>query len=117
MVASTCPAVTVSPASTFTAVTVPAAEKLSSSVWAAATVPSAETVSLRVPLVTVTSCREVVVADAVESSDERKANHQTPNATTTTIGPATKGFRRRADAGARRNAAKPGMRRIDAQPT
>ena len=44
-VASTWPAVTLSPALTLTAVTVPEAPKLRSSVWAAATVPSAEIVS------------------------------------------------------------------------
>ena len=89
MVASTWPAVTVSPALTLTAVTVPADEKLRSSVWAAATVPSAETALVSAPRVTVTSCLVVVVvADDAESS-ERKATNHTASAVTSTTGTTT----------------------------
>src|SRR4029077_13769736 len=109
IVASTWPAVTCWPAWTFTAVTVPAAAKLRSSVWAAAPVPSADTVFVRLPRVTVTSWCVVVVATAVEPSPEdRKPKHQTPNATTTTMGPAIQGRRRRSHHSARRERALPG---------
>ena len=95
IVASTWPAVTVSPAFTLTAVTVPADSKLKSSVSAAATVPSAETVSLIGPSVTSTTCF-VVVAEAVAGSSDRNANHQTPTmATTIRTGTKTMGWPRR----------------------
>ncbi len=86
MVASTWPAVTASPACTFTAVTVPEDEKLRSSVCAAAIVPSAETVLLMVPRVTVTSCLLVVTVRPVAElpPSERIATHHTPKPTITT---------------------------------
>ena len=93
IVASTCPAVTVSPAVTFTAVTVPDDEKLRSSVWAAATVPSADTVSFMEPLVTSTSwfadVTAAVVGVVVVSS--RMPNHQTATAISAIAGMTTKG--------------------------
>ena len=84
MVATTWPAVTVSPAFTLTAVTVPADEKFRLSVWAAATVPCAETVVSTVPVVTATSCFVVAAGVAVELSDRPVHHHTTPAATRAT---------------------------------
>ncbi len=81
IVASTWPAVTLSPALTFTAVTVPAEGNDRSSVLAASTVPSAETDSVIEPRVTVET---LFVAVVVATTSPPKLDSASPTTMTTT---------------------------------
>ena len=95
IVASTSPVVTASPTLTFTAVTVPDDGKLRSSVCSAATVPSDDTLWLIEPRVTVATVCVVAAAGVDDPPPERKPNHHTENAITSTIGTITRGRTKR----------------------